>query len=151
MDIFELIAAEHRQVERFFSELEKTDELQQLNHYFKQLYQELNLHAQTEELTFYPMMRDHERTRKFVVKAEKEHNAIRIILEQIKSLDATSPEFKVKICELKEAVIFHLQEEENQVFSQIRQNINKEELQQLAQKFQETRTKLQKKLSCATS
>lgn len=151
MDIFELIKADHRKAESLFSEIEQTDESQKLDQYFKQLYQELNLHTQTEELTFYPAMRDHERTRKLVVKAEKEHNTVKIILKQIKSMDSASSEFKVKIRELKEAVGHHVQEEENKVFPQICQNINNEELQQLAQKFQETRTKLQKKLSCATS
>ncbi len=150
MDIFELIKADHRKVESLFSEIEKTDDSQKLGQDFKQLYQELNVHTQTEELTFYPMMRDHERTRKLVVGAEKEHNQVKIILEQMKSLDSASPEFKAKISQLKEVVEHHVQEEENKVFPQVHQNMNDQKLQQLAQAFQETRTRLQEELSFAT-
>lgn len=59
MDVFELIEAAHRKVETIFSEIEKTNGSKKLDQYFNQLYKELNVHAQTEELTLYPAMRDH--------------------------------------------------------------------------------------------
>ena len=96
MDLFELIEAAHRKVETIFSEIEKTKGSKKLDQYFNQLYKELNVHAQTEELTLYPAMRDHDDIKELVNEAEEEHTEVKVLLEQMKSLDATSSEFKEK-------------------------------------------------------
>lgn len=147
MDIFELIKADHRKVESLFSKIEDTKNSKKLDEYFKQLYKELNIHAQVEELTFYPTMRDNEGTQELVDEAEEEHVEVKVMLEQIKSLDSTSSEFTAKISELKEAVGHHVQEEENEVFPKVRQCINEEELEQLATEFQEVKNKLNDEMS----
>ena len=150
MDIFELIKADHRKVEELFSQIEKSNSSKQLDQYFKQLYKELNVHAQVEELTFYPSMRNHEDTEKLVDEAEEEHTEVKVILEQMKSMDSTSAEFKEKISQLKDAVQHHVQEEENEVFPQVRQSMNEEELKQLVTEFQEVKTTLQDQMSAAS-
>ena len=150
MDLFELIKAAHRKVETIFSEMENTHGSKKLDQYFNQLYKELNVHAQTEELTLYPAMRDHDDIKELVNEAEEEHTEVKVLLEQMKSLDATSSEFKEKISILKEAVQHHVQEEENEVFPKVRKSMSDEELKQLAKEFEETQSKLQKDLSVAT-
>jgi hemerythrin superfamily protein len=150
MDLFELIEAAHRKVETIFSEIEKTKGSKKLDQYFNQLYKELNVHAQTEELTLYPAMRDHDDIKELVNEAEQEHTEVKVLLEQMKSLDATSSEFKEKISTLKEAVQHHVEEEENEVFPKVRQSMSDEELKQLAKEFEETQSKLQQDLSVAT-
>jgi hemerythrin superfamily protein len=150
MDLFELIEAAHRKVETIFSEIEKTNGSKKLDQYFNQLYKELNVHAQTEELTLYPAMRDHDDIKELVNEAEEEHTEVKVLLEQMKSLDVTSSEFKEKISTLKEAVQHHVQEEENEVFPKVRKSMSDEELKQLAKEFEETQSKLQKDLSVAT-
>lgn len=147
MDVFELIKEAHRKVETLFTEIESTDGSKKLDQYFNQLYKELNVHAQAEELTFYPTMRDHEDLKELVNEAEEEHTEVKVMLEQIKSLDATSSEFKAKISELKDAVQHHVQEEENEVFPKVRQSVNDEELKQLATEFQEAQRKLQEEMA----
>jgi len=150
MDLFELIKAAHRKVETIFSEIEKTNGSKKLDQYFNQLYKELNVHAQTEELTLYPAMRDHDDIKELVNEAEEEHTEVKVLLEQMKSLDVTSSEFKEKISTLKEAVKQHVQEEENEVFPKVRKSMSDEELKQLAKEFEETQSKLQQDLSVAT-
>lgn len=143
MDIFELIKTDHRQVEELFSQIESAKDSKKLDQYYKQIYSELNIHAQAEELTFYPTMRDHEGTEELVEEAEEEHTEVKVLLEQMKSLEPTSAEFKAKIKELKAAVEHHVQEEENEIFSQVRQCMSDEELNQLATEFQEVKNRLQ--------
>lgn len=95
-------------------------------------------------------MRDHDDIKELVNEAEQEHTEVKVLLEQMKSLDATSSEFKEKISTLKEAVQHHVQEEENEVFPKVRQSMSDEELKQLAKEFEETQSKLQQDLSVAT-
>ena len=150
MDIFELIKADHRKVEEIFSEIENTNRSKQLDKYFNQLYKDLNIHAQVEELTFYPTMRNHKATEKFLEEAEEEHTEVKVMLEQMKSMDSTSAEFPEKIKQLKKAVQHHVQEEENEIFPQVRKSMKDEELKQVATEFQEVKIKLQDEMSFAS-
>jgi hemerythrin superfamily protein len=150
MDIFELIAQEHRKVEKLFSQIESTKDAKKRSRLFEQIYQELNLHARVEELTFYPSMRDHEDIEDLVDEAEEEHNEVKILLEELKALSPTSHEFTEKISELQEAVEHHVEEEEEEIFPQLRDVMSDEELEELAQEFQETKSKLQKDMAGAT-
>jgi hemerythrin superfamily protein len=96
-------------------------------------------------------MRDHDDIKELVNEAEEEHTEVKVLLlEQMKSLDATSSEFKEKISTLKKAVQHHVQEEENEVFPKVRKSMSDEELKQLAKEFEETQSKLQQDLSVAT-
>ncbi|HEY9598147.1 MAG TPA: hemerythrin domain-containing protein, partial [Cyanophyceae cyanobacterium] len=104
MEIFELIKGDHRKVESLFAEMENTKSAKKLDQSFKQLCQELTIHAQVEELTFYPTMRDNKKTEKLVDEAEEEHVEVKVLLEQLKSLDSSSSEFKDKMSQLKQAV-----------------------------------------------
>lgn len=150
MDIFELIKGDHRKVESLFAEIENTKSAKKLDQCFKQLCQELTVHAQVEELTFYPTMRDNEKTEELVDEAEEEHVEVKILLEQLKSLDSQSSEFKDKMSQLKQAVEHHVQEEENEVLPKVQKSMSEEQLSQLAAEFQEAQRKLKEELSVAT-
>lgn len=147
MDLSELIKADHRKVEELFSELESADDPTQRYDCFEQIYQQLNLHAQTEELVLYPAMREYEETNQFVEEAEEEHVEAKELLEEIKSLDPDSSQFKSKIKKLKEAVEHHVQEEENELLPTVSQCMKDKELQQIAKEFQQTKTKLQEDMA----
>ncbi len=147
MDIFETIKHDHRQVEELFSEIENTKDSKKLSSLFHKIYQELNLHAKVEELTFYPSMREYEETEELLEEAEEEHNQVKILLEELQSLNPTSSEFKEKIGKLKTAVQHHIQEEEEEVFPKVRQSMSEEELDELSQEFEETKSKLQKEMA----
>lgn len=147
MDIFELLKKDHRQVETLFAEIEGTDDSKKLQKFFNQLYKELSLHAEAEDITFYPAMREYEETEEFLEEAEEEHVEARVMLEEIKSLKPTSAEFKAKISKLKSAIQHHVEEEENEVFPTVRECMSDEELDLLASEFKKAKSKLQKEMS----
>ncbi|MEH2036901.1 hemerythrin domain-containing protein [Nostoc sp.] len=139
-DILSLIEAEHRQVEKLFAESEKVKGAK-LVEQFNQIYIELILHAKTEELVFYPALREYEETEQYVEEAEEEHEEVSVILEEIKALKPTQVEFKEKMSELKETLEHHL-EEESEIFNPVRECMSDWELTELGQEFQETKAKL---------
>ncbi|WP_414516277.1 hemerythrin domain-containing protein [Nostoc sp. PCC 9305] len=140
-DILSLIEAEHRQVEKLFAEAEKVKGAK-LVEQFNQIYIELILHARTEELIFYPALREYEETEQYVEEAEEEHEEISVILEEIKALKPTQPEFKEKMSELKETLEHHVEQEESEIFNAVRECMSDRELTELGQEFQETKSKL---------
>ena len=147
-DILSLIEAEHRQVEKLFAEAEKAKGAK-LVEQFNQIYIALNLHARTEELVFYPALRDYEETEQYVEEAEEEHEEVSVILEEIKVLKPTDPEFKEKMSELKEAVEHHVEEEESEIFNAVRECMSEKELSELGQEFQEAKVKLMPDIEAA--
>lgn len=146
-DILELILADHRQVEKLFSQVEKAKNPEQFYSLFTQLYKELNLHARAEELVFYPALREFEDTDDIIEEAEAEHEEAAAMLEEMKALGPDSEEFPDRIAELKEAVMHHLQEEESEVFEIIRDYMDEEELSALGQEFQQAKTKLEAEIN----
>ncbi|MDZ8237698.1 MAG: hemerythrin domain-containing protein [Nostoc sp. ChiQUE01a] len=147
-DILSLIEAEHRQVEQLFAEVEKAKGTK-LHENFNQLYKALNLHARTEELVFYPALRDYEETEQYVEEAEEEHEEVSLILEEIKALKPSDPEFKEKLSELKEAVQYHVEEEESEIFSAVRECMDKQELTELGQEFQKAKAQVEPEIEAA--
>lgn len=150
MDVLDLIEADHRQVETLFSEIESTDETQKLYECFNQLYNALNVQVEVKEQTFYPAIRHCQNTDELVDAAQQEHEAAKQMLEELASLSPTSAEFKQKIGELKRAVQHHLQKEENEVFSQVRECMSQEEREQLGSEFEVVKSKLQSEMSFAS-
>lgn len=151
MDILDVLKKDHRKAEKIFSEIEKIEDADKLSQYFDKLYKELSLHAQAEELTLYPAMREHEQTAALLEEAEEEHVEAKIMLEEIKSLDPSSPDFKAKIKQLKEAVLHHVEEEESEMFEAVSESMSEEEKEQLADEFKTTKEKLKPDVSKAAN
>ncbi len=148
MDILDLIKKDHRKIETLFSAIETTDDTQKLYECFNQLYEEINLHADVEEQTFYPAIRDYcEDTEEMVDEAQNDHHEAKQLLEEIEFLSPTSAEFKQKIRELKQLIQQHVQEEENELFSQARQCMSEEKRSQLGTEFEAVKRQLQSEMS----
>jgi iron-sulfur cluster repair protein YtfE (RIC family) len=150
MDVLELIKADHCLVESLFSEIENAEDTHKLYDSFNQLYEALNVHTEVEEQVFYPAIRNSIDIENLVDAAQKEHNEAKQMLEDVSSLSPTSAEFKAKIRELKQAIQHHIQEEENEVFSQVLQCMSQEERSQLGSEFEVVKSKLQTEISVAT-
>ncbi|MEH2166140.1 MAG: hemerythrin domain-containing protein [Nostoc sp.] len=140
IDVLALIEAEHRKVEKLFAEAEKAKGANLVDQ-FNQIYIALILDARIKELVFYPALREYAETEQYVEEAKEEHEEVSVILEEIKALKPTNPQFKEKMSELKEALEHHV-EEESKIFNAVRECISDKELTELGQEFQETQAKL---------
>ncbi|MBW4561117.1 MAG: hemerythrin domain-containing protein [Mojavia pulchra JT2-VF2] len=147
-NIITLLEKEHRQVEKLFAEAEKAN-FNQLYECFNEIYRALTLHTRTEELVFYPAMREYPRTAKYIEEAEQEHEEAKIILEEIKSLKPNDSEFKKKITELKKAVKHHVEEEENEIFKSISEYMSEQKLIELGREFRKTKAQLEDEVQAA--
>lgn len=138
-DILTLIEADHRKVEDLFSEIQQAKDAKKQQDIFKQIYQELTLHAQVEELVFYPAMREYEQTSVLIEEAEEEHNTVKILLEEMLSIEPSDEKFQTKMRYLLDNVTHHVEEEESEVFDAVRECMDENQIQDLGQEFQKVK------------
>ncbi len=136
MDILELIAADHRTVDTLFAEIESAEDIETLYEICNQLYEELSFHTEAEDAVFYPALQAFEAVDALLREAEDEHVEIKDLLEEIKTLSPSSPQFRAKITDLKAAVQHHVEEEESQLFTIARELMSQEDLEVLSDEFE---------------
>jgi hemerythrin superfamily protein len=147
--ILTLIESDHEAVEQLFEDIEEAEKPKEIQSYFEEIYKELTLHAHAEEIVFYPAMMEYEETREYVEEAEAEHNSAKILLEQMKQLGASHPEFATKMTHLKETILHHVEEEENELFEAVEKCMDKEKLSQLGMEFQQAKANYKPSLEAA--
>lgn len=142
MGVIELLEKDHGRIRSLFSDIEGSDDPQELQDYFDKLDNILTIHARAEELVLYPQARNCEDTVELVDKGHKEHDKGDQMVLQIKSTSPNESEFKEKVSELQEFMLNHLDEEENELFPRVRQCLNDETLEQLGTQLTEAKTSL---------
>lgn len=148
--IQDLIRQDHQKVSMLFQELEKSTDAQKCQEYFGQLYQDLSVHAEAEEDVVYPAVKPfygEENTQELIT----EQAEMSKMLNEIRALNPSSPDFKVKIKQLKEAVNDHVRQEEDMMFAAIRKNFSEVQQEQLATQFTESKKMLQAKMAQAVN
>src|ERR1700704_3239180 len=146
MDAIQLLKSDHKKVEKIFSDLEnKTDDRRAL---FPELDRELTVHAEIEEKIFYPAAKQAEPTRDLVLESIEEHKQIKMVLADLEQTDMRTAEGGADLKVLKEDVMHHVGEEENDLFPKVKTILSKEQLEDLGSRMEAMKTKL---LSAARS
>ena len=142
MDAIELLEKDHATIRTLFSDIEKTQDSQELEENFTKLAKLLKLHARSEELVLYPQAITCTGTEDLIEHGWKDHHKGDEMILEIKSLAADRSEFKQKIGELQEFMENHLIEEENELFPKVRECLSPEQRQELASDLTETKSEL---------
>lgn len=143
MNILEMLYEDHRKVETLFKEIKNTDDANKREEFFGQIYKDLTAHANAEEEVVYPAIRGEMPK---VQELYDEQAEMKQLLDDIKSSSASSPQFMEKIQRLKRMVKTHVNEEESDLFSKFRQNMNEEQMEQLAKQFKEAKSRFQQQM-----
>jgi hemerythrin superfamily protein len=117
--IIDLLEADHREVEKLFSQFEKSEgNAKKQAALASQIGQALTIHAEIEETLFYPVVMtllDKDEA-ELVCEATVEHGTLRGLIAGINGQDASEPMIKAHVSVLKEYVEHHVREEENELF-----------------------------------
>ncbi len=148
MNVQDVIRMDHNKVNMLFAQVEATDDPQKLQEYFGQIYKDLMVHAQAEEQVVYPRVRSFYGDSK-TEDLYKEQDEMEVILNRIKSLTPSSPNFKSEVRQLRDLVLHHVQQEENEMFAVIRNNFSSDEQEQLATQFKTAKSQLQDQMKSA--
>jgi len=117
-DAVALLKADHRAVEKLFSQFEKATEARKAE-IAQNICMELRVHTQIEEEIFYPTSREFLKDDDIVNEAIVEHQSAKDLIEQIEAMDASDEMFEAKVTVLKEMIEHHVEEEEKEYFPQV--------------------------------
>jgi hemerythrin superfamily protein len=136
-DILDTLATEHDEVQELLKKLNTSDDARQQKSLVGQIKKALIPHAKAEEAVVYDAVAVLTGEKPKVDSAEgyTEHALASATLKQLDTLTANTPEFKACAKVLKELLDHHIQEEENNVWSDVKKNFSTEQREQMNRDF----------------
>ena len=115
----ELLKADHKKIKDLFDDFEDADDNKK-NEIAQEVIKELKIHSAIEEEIFYPAVRQEVEDLEIMDEAEEEHRVAKTILEELEGSNTSSEHFSAKFMVMAEAVRHHIQEEEGEMFKQVK-------------------------------
>jgi iron-sulfur cluster repair protein YtfE (RIC family) len=135
-DPFTMLERDHRKVERILQQLSDDPDEQQRSELVGTLRAELQLHLSFEEDQLYPLLARIDR--EAADEANTEHQLAREGLAKLESL-AGAPGFGAVVEMVKAGIAHHVEEEENEVFPKMRRELEREQIDALAETLTEAK------------
>jgi hemerythrin-like domain-containing protein len=131
MDAISMLKEDHRTVERLFKRFENAGEraYAEKRKVADRIIEELATHAAIEEQIFYPVVRGTvPRTEDNVLESLEEHHIVKWVLSELDAMDPTDERFDAKMTVLIENVRHHVEEEEQELFAKVREELDRKTL-----------------------
>jgi hemerythrin-like domain-containing protein len=141
-DAIALLKEDHREVEDLFTRFERAGDgaHKQKRKLVDQMIEALSRHASIEERVLYPWAREYiEDEDDTVLEALEEHHVVKWLLWELEDLDPADERFDAKVTVMAENVRHHVKEEEQELFSDLRDVATKAELLDLADRLKEAK------------
>ena len=140
MNIYEYLKRDHAVVKKLFEKIytfpqETSQDLEERSFIFEELVEEFFLHSDAEEKTFYNTLKKEGELKDKIQHAITEHEEVKNLIETINKLDVNDKIWLDKIKELEEEIQHHVQEEEQEMFSQAKKVLTEEQEQNLAKEM----------------
>ena len=138
LTIFEILKQDHEKFRYLFDKIEKSGRRERttLQKLFSQVDEELAVHMEGEERFLYPALERHEESREKVLESYEEHQLAKTLLGTFNSLAVDDERWGAKLSVLHQVLEHHMREEERALFNMAGLLLNKEQLQQIAARFQ---------------
>jgi hypothetical protein len=135
-DITRLILSEHEAFRRAFTEIEQLSDNQELATRWRELADQLEVHAAGEEAVFYPaLLRDVDDSEGETEHAIKDHNEIREATRAVDDHEAGSDAWWDAFRTAREATVDHLGEEERDVLPPFQDDVPAQEREELGMRW----------------
>lgn len=125
MDAIVLLKNDHKKVKGLFKKLKGHD-----LSVVPDICTELTIHAQIEEQIFYPAIRP-EVEDLDVDEAYEEHHVVKVLIEELESMKPTDDRYEAKAIVLMEMVEHHVEEEEGELFPEVREALGRNRLKEI--------------------
>ena len=136
MDALQLLIGDHNRVRGLFAkfkeakESENTDEMATVA---TKIFEDLEAHTTIEEEIFYPAIRQmDEDLVEDVEEGIQEHHVVKVLMEEMAALEPGGDEWVAKMTVLIENVEHHAEEEEEEMFPEVRSAADADALEQIA-------------------
>ncbi len=142
MDAITLLKQDHKTVDGLFKKFEKTGEgaKKAQKDLADKMVEELSKHAAIEEEIFYPAVREAlEEEEDTILEAIEEHRVAKFLLSEIEELDPEAENYRAKITVLIESVRHHVEEEEKELFPEVRKALGRKKLTEIGDQMAEAK------------
>jgi len=140
MDAIALLKEDHEKVAELFDEFEEIEESEGDKEdklkVFEQIKAELEIHARIEETIFYPACEEYEGLKELVKDAFQEHKVVKVLLSELSSMNDNSESFGAKLKELQDNVENHVEEEEDELFPKVLDEMTQNQIDELGRKLE---------------
>ena len=143
MNVYELLKKDHREVKQLFKQIEETSSRaeKKRTELFEKLKKELIAHSKAEEKAFYSRLKKEDETKEDTLEAVEEHHVVDVLLKELSSMPVTSDEWMAKFSVLKENVMHHVKEEEEELFKEAKEVISGEEAEEVGEEVEKQKKK----------
>ena len=145
MDGIVLLKEDHKKVKGLFKEFEKAKKSGSgaaKRKLVDQICTELVTHSYIEETVFYPAVRGEvDGVASEVLESVEEHHVVAWLLSEIQGLDPADETFDAKVTVLIENVTHHVEEEESELFPDVRKALGRRRLVELGEQMAEAKAK----------
>jgi len=135
MDALELLKEDHEKVDDLFEQIEEAEESENGKsdklRLFELIKTELETHTRIEETVFYPACKQYEKLRGMVEEALEEHKLVKTLLTELSAMNEGSEVFDAKLKVLQDNVEHHVDEEEDDLFPKVRDEMSQDQIDQL--------------------
>ena len=139
MDGIVLLKEDHKNVKRLFREFEKTKDkgtAAAKRKLVDQISGELVAHSFIEETIFYPAAREHAPdSGSDVLESVEEHHVVAWLLSELDGLSPEDETFDAKVTVLIENVRHHIEEEESELFPEVRKVLGRTKLAEIGERM----------------
>ncbi len=144
MNILSTLTTDHRNVDSLFAQFEQAeaDDFETLGHLRNLILEHLAIHAEIEEQTLYPALREAApESIDDVLEALEEHHAVKAVLAELERMPPTAERFRAKMQVVIENVRHHVEEEEGDdgLFAVARQELKQPQLEEMAERAEQIR------------
>ncbi len=140
MDAITLLKQDHKTVEKLFKQFEKAKQPAEQRKVAEKVVKELSVHAAIEEMLFYPAVRDRvPQAEDMVLESLEEHHVVKWVLSELEDMKPDHERFKAKTTVLIENVRHHVEEEESELFPQVRKAVGRKELGELGEAMEKAK------------
>ncbi|OXS99337.1 hemerythrin [Notoacmeibacter marinus] len=140
-DIYEAIKADHDKHRALLDSIEKTsgdsDDRRQA---WEEFYYEVKSHAAAEEETFYSQLIADPDGQDDARHSVSEHKELDDLMEELNTVDMSSPAWLQKFKQLRHDYEHHIDEEEDEIFAKAKEVFSNEEAERFAPRFEERKT-----------
>jgi hemerythrin-like domain-containing protein len=142
-DAIALLKQDHREIKDLFEKFEKAGPNAHTTREstVEDIIEKLSVHAGIEEAVFYPAVRERIRSAdEDVLEALEEHHVAKQTLAELQRMNSQDERFTAKVTVLIESVRHHLEEEEGELFPEVRKEFTRTELEEMAERLANART-----------
>jgi hypothetical protein len=144
MDALSLLREDHDKVKKMLQELESTTErgVKTREELFTKVKHELTIHEAIEEEIFYPALKQHPKTKDIALEAYEEHHVVDTVMAEIHGVAYDDEIWGAKFKVMKENLEHHIEEEEGEMFKQVKQVFDSDELSGLGESMRARKAEL---------